>query len=472
MAMDPYAAVDRPSPASIAFDVLAATRASAEELGALQRQRLTALLAAARATRLHRGVLQGRDLRTLALAALPVMSKTRLMRRFGDTVTAPGITLDAVREFCADPQRIGQPCLGRYWVWESSGSTGQPGWFVQDAAAMAVYDALEATRRDSPRPLARLFDPLGLAERYAFVGAIDGHFASVVSVRRLMAAQPWLAANWRCLSILQPTPALLEQLDEFAPTILATYPTAAVMLSSEAQRGRLRTRPEEVWTGGETLSPVMRAFVEQSFGAQVRNSYGASEFLPIAWECGQGRLHVNADWVILEAVDAQHRPVPAGHLSHTTLLTNLANHLQPLIRFDIGDRIVLGGAPCPCGSALPVVDVQGRSDDMLVVPGRDGEPVTLLPLALSTVLEEAAGVFDFQLRQTGARDLQLLLGPDAPQTAAARARCRRVLADFAAAQGAVGLHIHTQRAGQLPLGRSGKLKRIVVAPGVRARIRV
>ena len=36
-----------------------------------------------------------------------------------------------------------------------------------------------------------------------------------------------------------------------------------------------------------------------------------------------------------------HRPVPAGRLSHTTLLTNLANHLQPLIRFDIGDRIVL-----------------------------------------------------------------------------------------------------------------------------------
>jgi len=92
---------------------------------------------------------------------------------------------------------------------------------------MAVYDALEATRRDWPRPWVRFLDPLGLAERHAFVGAIGGHFASVVTVRRLCAAYPWLAANWRCFSILQPARALVEQLDEYAPTTLATYPTAA-----------------------------------------------------------------------------------------------------------------------------------------------------------------------------------------------------------------------------------------------------
>ena len=471
MGLRPFAALGRPSAAAIAFDVLSATRASTDEIAALQRQRLTALLATAQGTRLYRPALQGRDLQTLPLAALPVMDKARLMRSFADSVADPGITLGALREFCADPRRIGQPCLGHCWVWESSGSSGQPGLFVQDEAAMAVYDALEATRRHSPRPWARFFDPLGLAERFAFVGAIDGHFASIVSVRRLMAAQPWLASNCRCFSILQPTSSLVAQLDEYQPTIVATYPTAAVLLASEAARGRLHLRPEEVWTGGETLSTVMRAHVEQALGAKVRNSYGASEFLPIAWECSHGRLHVNADWVILEAVDAQHRPVPAGRLSHTTLLTNLANHLQPLIRFDIGDRILLGAERCRCGSSLPVIEVQGRNDDMLVVPGRDGWPVTLLPLALSTVLEEEAGVFSFQLRQTGDRDLQLLLGPDAPQTAVARKRYRRLLAEFAAAQGAVGLRIATQAAGALPLGRSGKLKRIVASPGVRAGFR-
>jgi len=146
------------------------------------------------------------------------------------------------------------------------------------------------------------------------------------------------------------------------------------------------------------------------------------------------------------------------------LLTNLANHLQPLIRFDLGDRIMLGGEHCPCGSALPVLQVRGRADDMLVVPGRDGTPVTLLPLALSTVLEDEAGVFDFQLRQTGRRDWQLLLGPGAAQDAAMGARCRQRLAAFVAAQGAVELRIDIQGVAALPLERSGKLKRIVAAP--------
>lgn len=467
----PFAAAKRPVPGLALFDVLSTTRAGAGEIAGLQRSRLLDLLQAAQAAALYHRLLYGRDLSSLPLQDLPVMGKGQLMAHFADSLTEPGIALEDLREFCADPSLIGQPFGGHHWVWESSGSTGQPGVFVHDETAMAVYGALEAARRHAPRPWARVFDPLGLSERCAFVGAIGGHFASVVSVQRLRSVQPWLARNWRCFSILQPAPALVEQLNDFAPTLLATYPTAAAMLAGEAHRGRLRCRPQEIWTGGETLSPAMRARITQAFGAELRNSYGASEFLPIAWECAHRRLHVNADWVILEAVDAHHRPVPAGRLSHTTLLTNLANHLQPLIRFDIGDRIVLGGEPCPCGSALPVVQVQGRCDDMLVLPGSDGTPVTLLPLALTTVLEDEAGVFDFQLRQTGARELQLLLGPCAPETAAVQARCRRLLADFAAAQGAAGLRVTAQSVNSLPLGRSGKLKRIVAAPGVPAGVR-
>jgi len=471
MAPGTSAAVEHRSPGAIAFDVLSAARASAADIAELQRSRLAGLLRAAQGAPLYRRLLRGSDLDSLPLAALPVMDKAQLMLHFDDILTDRGITLEGLRSFCSDPALVGQPHRGRCWAWESSGSTGQPGLFVHDEGAMAVYDALEATRRHSPRPWVRLFDPLGLSERYAFVGVIDGHFASIVTVRRLSSAYPLLASNWRCFSIMQPTAALVAQLNDFAPSVLATYPTAAVLLACEAQQGRLRARPQEVWTGGETLSSGMRARIEQGLGASLRNSYGASEFLPIAWECAHGRLHVNADWVILEAVDAHRRPVAAGKFSHTTLLTNLANHLQPLIRFDIGDRIVLGGERCPCGSALPVIQVQGRSDDMLVVPGRQGAPVTLLPLALSTVLEDEAGVFAFQLRQIGQRKLQLLLGPSVPRTAGADARCRQVLADYAAANGAVDLSIEIRFASTLPLGRSGKLKRIVAAPGARARVR-
>lgn len=456
------------TPAAIAADIRLAARASAQAIAARQAERLQQLLQAARTTPFYQRILAELD-RThppgcIPLNALPVLTKPELMCNFADHVADPQLTLAGLSAFCADPQRIGQAYLGKYWVWESSGSTGQSALFVQDEQAMAVYDALEAGRRDSPRPWARLWDPLYLAERFALVGAIGGHFASQVSVQRLRLAQPWLTARWRSFSILQPAKTLVAELNDFAPTILATYPTAAVLLADEVRRGHLRCRPQEIWTGGETLTPAMRGHIEQSFGCALRNSYGASEFLPIAWECGHGQLHVNADWVLLEPVDAQYRPVPPGQTSHTTLLTNLANHLQPLIRFDLGDRITVASQPCRCGSALPVVQVQGRRDDALIVPGIEGQPVTLLPLALSTVLEDQAGLFDFQLRQLpqrGGGTWRLLLGPTAAATPAQREHYRRLLCEFATAQGAMPLHISTQAVAALPLGRSGKLKRVV-----------
>lgn len=456
----------RPTPAEIALDVLAASAASPAQIARRQQQRLADLLQAAMATRHYRALLQGLDLHQVPLASLPVTGKPELMQQFAHRVTDSALSLAGLRALCADPQRIAEHYLGRYQVWESSGSTGQPGLFVQDDTAMAVYDALEASRRHSPRPWVRWLDPLFLSERFALVGAISGHFASRVSAQRLWAANPWLAAASRAFSILQPTAALVDQLNQFAPSIVATYPTAAALLADEARRGTLRIRPQELWTGGETLSPGQRGRIEQGLGCAVRNSYGASEFLPIAWECAQGQLHVNADWVILEPVDAAHRPVPAGQVSHTTLLTNLANHVQPLIRFDLGDRIRFDPAPCRCGCALPVVQVSGRRDDVLVVPGRGADPVTLLPLALTTVLEDDAGVFDFQLQQTGPHDWCLTLGPGEAPTPSLRARCRQVLAAFAAAQGAAGLRIATRHADALPLGASGKCQRVVaMAPG-------
>ena len=134
------------------------------------------------------------------------------MDRFDDGVTDPCLTLAGVRAFVADPARIGTPCLGHYTVWESSGSGGEPGLYVQDAAAMAVYDALEALRR--PRPAWP--DPFGVARwslRQCFVGAVEGHFASEVSLRRLRRLNPWLAATLRSFTIMQPLPDLVAQLN-------------------------------------------------------------------------------------------------------------------------------------------------------------------------------------------------------------------------------------------------------------------
>lgn len=262
---------------------------------------------------------------------------------------------------------------------------------------------------------------------------------------------------YHTLSIMRPTIEIVAELNALQPTILVSYPTAVALLADQARAGALQIKPDEIWTGGETLAAVRR-HVEATFGCHVRNSYGASEFLSIGWECAQGAMHANTDWVILEPVDERMQPVPPGAVSHTTLLTNLANHLQPLIRYDLGDRLrVLPGA-CACGSPFPVIEVQGRQDDPLVWRDARGASVSWLPLALSTLLEEECGVFDFQLRQRDDRTLCLRVGVDGDAAHDALTRCHRLPRSPSATACPTVAHRH----GARPLrGSSGKVKRVI-----------
>ena len=70
--------------------------------------------------------------------------------------------------------------------------------------------------------------------------------------------------------------------------------------------------------------------IERAFDCALINEYGSSECMSIAFSCSERALHVNSDWVILEPVDADYRPILPGASSHTVLLTNLANRVQPI----------------------------------------------------------------------------------------------------------------------------------------------
>ena len=450
---------------AVSMDLMAVNRGTPQGITERQQARLAQLITSTlHGSRLYQKFWSGSTTGQTPLYKLPFVTRKQLMEDFDDWVTDPQLKLNALRAFTANPARIAEPWLGRYMVWESSGTSGQPGIFVQDTQTMAVYDALEMLRRHAPPRAPNWLDPLGLTERTAFIGAIDGHFASYASVRRLCAINPWLARNTRSFSILDPTPKLVKELNAFAPKVIATYATAATLLADEAKRGNLHIGPREIWTGGEPLGYAGRAHIERHLGGVVRNSYGASEFLAMGWECSHGHMHLNADWVILEPVDEHYRPVPAGQPSHSVLLTHLANAVQPLIRYDLGDRVTFQAERCTCGSPLPVIEVQGRQDDRLVMAGHNGRPVTLLPLALSTVLEDYAGVFDFHLYQIDDRTLMLHLPLEGAEGKLAVARCCAALKAFAETQGMVPIEIHVELGKNMPHGRSGKACHIVANP--------
>ncbi len=112
-----------------------------------------------------------------------------------------------------------------------------------------------------------------------------------------------------------------------------------------------------------------------------------------AAECRQGALHLSPDVGIVEVVDQNNRPVPAGETGEL-ICTSLINFVQPFIRYRIGDIGALGTQPCTCGSPLPVLArIEGRIDDVLIT--RDGRRVG----RLDPVFKGTRGVVEAQIIQ-------------------------------------------------------------------------
>jgi phenylacetate-coenzyme A ligase PaaK-like adenylate-forming protein len=207
----------------------------------------------------------------------------------------------------------------------------------------------------------------------------------------------------------------------------------------------------------------MRQQIGAALGCRVRDAYGASEAFSIAAPCEHGTLHVNSDWVIVEPVDRLYRPVRPGELSHTTLVTNLANLTQPLIRYDLGDRVTWLDTPCPCGSPFPAIRVEGRRDDLLQMEDGAGRAVMLLPLAVETVLETHGAAYRFQVVRTSATSLALRVESQRPRSAQMPQRARRALVGFLKAQGLANVRVDLDKGPIRCSHASGKLQRVITA---------
>jgi len=450
------------------WDILRAGRGRPEDTVLRQQARLRRLVAYARSRSPYyreRCAALPRDIGDLR--ALPPVAKSDLTANFDGWATDPAVTREAAEAFVGDPTRIGHLFLDRYVAFSTSGTTGTPAILLHDRGAMSVYQGLLLARRLPTLVAAGALGPfLRNRGRTATIIATGGHFASSVVEALVRSRHPMLASRNRTFSLMTPLPALVRALNEFRPAVVGSYPSALAVLAGEQAAGRLRIAPALLLSGAERLSKALGERISESFRCPVRDTYAASEFMGIAFDCRYGRLHVNADWVVLEPVDAVGEPVAPGDASHTTLLTNLANRIQPLIRYDLGDSVTVFPAPCLCGSPLPSIRPEGRRDETLWVELAEGVTRPLIPLVLATAVEEAAGVLRYQVLQSGPRRLRLRL-EEAPGHDRARV-CDDVLRRLRAYLSSQGLaSVEVDLSGERPLSeaKGGKMRQFFVEPG-------
>jgi phenylacetate-coenzyme A ligase PaaK-like adenylate-forming protein len=397
---------------SASWDAWRATCEGASGIARRQHARLNELVAYARTNSSYFADLY-RQLpdQITAVEQLPPLTKADLMAHFDAWVTDPAITRQEVEAFVADTSLVGQDYPGRYVVCTTSGSTGTPALLLHDQGALAVYNVLGYVRSlpvffSSPGTLWAL---LRGGSRLASIFVSGGHFLGATMSARRARKMPWRAKRQRTFSALTPLHELVAELNAFQPVMLGGYPSALDLLAKEQESGRLQIHPVVVNAAGETLETAVRQHIKTVLGCRVGNYYGSSEAVGLTYECRHERLHVNTDWYLLEPVAASYHPVPHGQASHSVLVTNLANRVQPIIRYELGDRVTIQAERCPCGSPFPVIEVIGRTDDILHFPRQGGGMVHLLPLALVTVAEETPGVYSCQLIQAATRALTVRL---------------------------------------------------------------
>ncbi len=431
------------------LEIARVRRLGPDAVGECQRRHLAEHVAFAReSSPFYRRLYKGLPDHVTDPAVLPVTSKKMLMPEFDDWVTDRAVTWERAQRFIADLDSAGRPFVDSYTLVTTSGTTGNPGVFVVDRRALTVNVAFGMRMRRTWLGGWGLANVLAHGGRVAMVVATGGHFLVNAGSQRLFSGL--LGSKMvRVFSVYAPLEELVTGLNQFQPAIVIGYGSVLAMLAGEQEAGRLHISPMLMEPAGETVTPDIRQRMATVFGAKVCSVYGATECPFLTEGCTHGWYHVNNDWAVLEPVDADYRPVPPGELSHTILISNLANRVQPILRYDLGDSVLQRPTPCPCGNPLPAFQVQGRVADVLTFLTPDGHQVVLPPLGLDTLVDRVPGVSLFQLVQTTSSTLRvrLVCAPDADADQVWHAVCEGLtgmLADH-------GLgHVELQRATEQP----------------------
>lgn len=387
---------------------------SPEELAAHQQSALTETLRfASERSPWHRERLAGLDLSEVGpndLSALPVMTKRELMGHWDSIVTEADLTLASARSHIDRLDREGMQTLdGRWFVYTSGGTTGDPAVYAWSVEEMARWGA-SGIRWSAAAGY-------GPPQRTAWVGARSFRHPSAAAAL-LGGGGPELV-----VPVDQPLPAIVDRLNALQPDSLSVVCSMLAPLTDEAAAGQLRIPVDRVAAFGDVLDPAVAVRAEEVFDAPVIESYPTTDVGYIAHQApGEPGLYVNDDLMIVESVTADDRPAEHDDQIDHLLITSLHQRTIPMIRYRIDDRVRWLREPGTHAAYRRIAAIDGRSDELFGY----GD-VIVHPHAFRTVLAGVDALRDYEVRQTGDGADVSLVGADAIDTAAVAGEIRSTL---------------------------------------------
>ncbi|WP_296897029.1 phenylacetate--CoA ligase family protein [Thiohalocapsa sp.] len=248
----------------------------------------------------------------------------------------------------------------------------------------------------------------------------------------------------------------ITEIRHFRPRMLFGYPSSLALIAGHAEQASVPLDGLGIrvaFVTSEQLYDHQRQAIERVFGCPVANGYGGRDAGFIAHACPEGRLHISAEDIVVEILDAEGQPLPMGQ-SGEIVVTHLATADFPFIRYRTGDVGALDADPCPCGRGLPVLGrIEGRSTDFVVAA--DG--TIMHGLALIYVLRDIPAIDQFKIVQESLSHTRVLVTSGEPL---AENSVGEIKAQFNRRLGR-DVQITIEHVAEIPREQSGKYRYVV-----------
>ena len=190
-------------------------------------------------------------------------------------------------------------------------------------------------------------------------------------------------------------PYYITNLLDFKPEFIVGFPSTILEIAKYGLKQQINF-PENIikaiFPTAESVSSEMRTIIESFFKTKMYNQYASSEGAPFIFECINNKLHLELQSGVFEVLDEHDDPAQSGKL----IVTAFATEGTPLIRYDIGDSIVLSDEICNCGNNNPIVkEILGRIDDYIYSP----EMGKVNLGNISNTIKGTKGIIKFQVNQ-------------------------------------------------------------------------
>jgi phenylacetate-coenzyme A ligase PaaK-like adenylate-forming protein len=217
--------------------------------------------------------------------------------------------------------------------------------------------------------ITNLFDFNFKKTRSAFIGAVGGHFTGNSFISWSSEGVTKIFNKPLILDVNLPLDKMIQELNEFQPTILGGYFNALKVLAQKQEEGILEINPRTMTNCGEGINAKQKEYIERVFDAPMTNLYGFAECFILGFGKDEfDGIYLRDDICLVE--------VKEDHL----LITNLVNKTEPLIRYKINDYVKLKEDKKKLYPFTLIDNIVGREEFVLWFENDIGEMDFIHPL--------------------------------------------------------------------------------------------